>query len=81
MSCTIRVRMLDDQEYSATTEIPRGDYVSSPLTKDEIVDKFKSSVAFSRAITLEKTNRAIDLLERLEKLNDLNDLIATVTPG
>jgi 2-methylcitrate dehydratase PrpD len=81
MSCVIRVRMQDNREYSAATEIPRGDYISQPLTKNEIIAKFKSSVAFSRAIPLENAERAIDLLDRLEKLTDLDALVAALTPG
>jgi 2-methylcitrate dehydratase PrpD len=81
MSCRIRVTTLDNQEYSAYVEVPRGDLTSNPITKDEIIDKFKASAVFSRTVTAEKAKRAIDMLKRLEELKDLTELIAVLTPG
>lgn len=81
MSCRIRVIMLDNKEFSAFVEVPRGDYNSNPITKDEIIAKFKASVAFSRAISADNVSKAIEMLDRLEKLDNLNELIGVLTPA
>jgi 2-methylcitrate dehydratase PrpD len=80
MSCLIRVVTLDNREYSASIDVPRGDYTSNPITKGEIIEKFKTSAAFSRAITGDNAKRAIDMLERLEELKDLTGLINVLIP-
>jgi 2-methylcitrate dehydratase PrpD len=80
MSCRIRVKMKDNREYSAFTEVPRGDYHVSPLTKDEVKGKFRASANFSKAINREKVEKAIYMLERLEQLDNLTDLVAALIP-
>jgi 2-methylcitrate dehydratase PrpD len=80
MSCRIRVITLDNKEFSAFVEVPRGDYNSNPITRDEIIAKFKASAAFSKAIREDNVKKAIDTLDKLEKLNDLTELITLITP-
>lgn len=80
MSSRVRVKMKDGRELSAYTKVPRGDLEVSPPTKDEIREKFRASAAFSKVISQEKAEKALDMFDRLEKLTSVTDLVKTLTP-
>ena len=72
--------MKDGRELSAYTEIPRGDLQKTPITREEIKDKFRASVTFSGAVSCENAEKALNMLDRLEELKNLTDLVKTLTP-
>jgi 2-methylcitrate dehydratase PrpD len=80
MASRIIISMKDGSEFSGSTEVPRGDYRLAPLTQDEIKSKFFTNTAFSGAISLKKSEKALGLLENLEKQDNLTELIAALTP-
>ena len=80
MSSLVRVKMKDGRELSAFTEVPRGDLRVTPITREEIKDKFRASTAFSKAISQENAEKALNMLDGLEELGDLTDLVETLTP-
>ena len=51
-----------------------------PMTGEEIKDKFRASVAFSKAISQESAEKALNMLDRLEELGSVADLVKTLTP-
>lgn len=80
MTSQVIIRMKDGREYAGSTDLPRGDYRFTPLTREEIKNKFFTNVKYSGAITLHKAVKAYDLLNRLEDLDNINELVEALTP-
>jgi 2-methylcitrate dehydratase PrpD len=70
-SVEVVVRMKDGREFSEHTDTWKGDPLSDPLSKDEIIAKFWRQVDFSQTISKEKAGRILDIVERLEKLDNV----------
>ncbi len=79
MTSQVIIRMKDGREYAGLTELPRGDYRLTPLTREEIKNKFFTNVKYSGVITLHKADKAYELLNRLEDLDNINELVETLT--
>lgn len=71
-SAGIRVRMKNGKEYTAFTDIARGDPYIHPVDKKELLEKFWNNITFSKTITTEKAENALNLLENLEQVKDIN---------
>jgi 2-methylcitrate dehydratase PrpD len=71
----IRVRMKNGKEYTAFTDIARGDPIVHPVSKEELLDKFWNNIAFSKTITKKKAENALNMLENLEQVNNISSVI------
>jgi 2-methylcitrate dehydratase PrpD len=71
----VKVRMKNGKEYSEYTNVARGNVISKPLTKEEIVAKYMSQVEFSRTINQTDAEKLLESLERLEELNNINRIV------
>jgi 2-methylcitrate dehydratase PrpD len=67
----VKVRMSDGREFSESTDAPKDDPIRAPMSKEEIIGKFRANVDFSQTVT--KSN-AKELLNRLENLEDIHDV-------
>jgi 2-methylcitrate dehydratase PrpD len=70
----VQVRMKDGKTYSAHTDFPRGDFRRTPLTREEIEDKYRSNVAFSKTISPQNGEKVLDIINNLEELDDVREL-------
>jgi 2-methylcitrate dehydratase PrpD len=70
----IEVHMADGNIHSAETDFPKGDIYRTPLTTDEIRNKFKDNVAFSGHISSDKAEKVIQLVENLENVKDIREI-------
>lgn len=80
LSSLIRVKMNNGREFSEFTDIPRGDFYESPLTKDEIRSKFRASAGFTNIIKIKKVEKALNLIENLEELDNVRVLVKSLIP-
>jgi 2-methylcitrate dehydratase PrpD len=71
----IEVHMADGSVFKAETDFPKGDIYRTPLTTDEIKNKFRDNVAFSARIASDKAEKVIQLVEKLENVNDIREVI------
>lgn len=71
----VTVRMRDGQEWSARVDVPKGDPVHSPLTNEEISEKFRANVAFSKTVPEEAAETALTMLRKLEEMDDVTKII------
>jgi len=55
---------------------PKGEPVKKPLTKAEIVAKFRANVDFSQTVPRDNAEKALRLLEKLEELDNVNKIVA-----
>lgn len=73
------VRVRDGREFRSSVDMPSIDPVHRPLLKSEIRDKYRANAAFSKKISVENANAALDMLENLEEVKDISRLIALVS--
>jgi 2-methylcitrate dehydratase PrpD len=81
LSAGVRIKTKNGQEFSATTEFPRGTLGHNPLTEAEINDKFLANVAFAKAISREKAAKALHLLAKLEELDTITEVMELLKRG
>jgi transcriptional/translational regulatory protein YebC/TACO1 len=67
--------MKDGREFSAHVESAKGHPFENPLTKEEIEDKYRTNVAFAKAVTREKAETALDMLNNLEEIDDITKVV------
>jgi 2-methylcitrate dehydratase PrpD len=70
----IEVHMADGNVFKAETDFPKGDVYRTPLTTDEIKNKFRDNVAFSGRVATDKAEKVIQLVENLEEVKDIREI-------
>ena len=80
MASALRVIKNDGSEYTAESKIPRGDIAGNPISKDELITKFRGNIEFANKHTKENTDRLLELLERLEEMDNINEIIRLLVP-
>ena len=71
----MEVRMRDGAVYQKTVDFPRG-VSENPLTKDEVMDKFRDCISYAGKLLPQKNiNRIISIVSELEDVKDVRDLI------
>jgi 2-methylcitrate dehydratase PrpD len=71
----VNVKMKDGRVFSAYVDTMKGDPLERPISKDEIVEKFRTNVAFSKMISRENAEAVLDLLNQLEAIDDITRLV------
>jgi 2-methylcitrate dehydratase PrpD len=74
-AAAVKVTLKSGKEYSAFTDMPRGEPTADPLTEKELKEKYRSNVAFSKTVSSENAAKAIQLLEKLEDVEDITAVI------
>ena len=70
----IRVRMDDGTVFAAGTAFPKGDIYRTPLTPDEIRGKYRDNAAYSRTVSIENSERALEMVESLEEIDNVRKI-------
>jgi len=60
----VKVKLKNGEEFSESTQTPKGDPVNNPMSKDEIIAKFMANVDFAGTLSKQKTERILALLDR-----------------
>jgi 2-methylcitrate dehydratase PrpD len=71
----VRVKMKDGREFYVSVASAKGDALEKPLTADEIKNKFRDNVAFSKKYTAAQTESVLETLERIEDIDDISQFI------
>jgi 2-methylcitrate dehydratase PrpD len=79
-SARLDIKMKDGREFSEFVDTPKAHPFNSPLSKDEINNKFKSNVDFSQTVTKDNAEKALELLEKLEELDSISKVIDLLVP-
>jgi len=71
----IHVRMQDGRLLRAHTGVARGERNKNPLSREEIKEKFRSNVNYSRTLSTVRAEQALKMVENLEEIKDIKELI------
>lgn len=74
MSTQIEVIMEDGRSLKAATDFPRGDIFLTPLSDEEVRNKFRDNVAYSKTVSAETGEKALKMLENLENIADMREV-------
>jgi 2-methylcitrate dehydratase PrpD len=80
LSAELKVKMNDGREFSEFTDTPKAYPFNSPLSKDEINDKFRANISFSQTVNRDNAEEALKLLENLEELDNINKIAKLLVP-
>jgi 2-methylcitrate dehydratase PrpD len=73
-AATVTVKMKDGRELSAAVDCARGNALKKPLSKDDIVAKYRDNVAFSKTISKSASEKVLGMLNNLEQVGDVSAL-------
>jgi 2-methylcitrate dehydratase PrpD len=65
----VKVKMKGGQEFSET------DVPIAPMSKDDIVTKFKSNIEYAQIITKKNSDKLLNMLENLEEVDDVKKIV------
>ena len=75
LATTVQVRMKDGRELSAHVNVPKGNEIDNPLTREEKRDKFRANVRHSKEVSADNGEKALNLLESLEDIEDVREIV------
>ena len=70
----VTVLLKNGSEYSAYVDYAKGNALHKPLSKAEIIDKFRGNVDFSKTISKENAEKVLDMLINLERVDNITKL-------
>lgn len=71
----VDIVMADGATYHARCDVPKGDIYKSPMSEEEVLDKFYQNIEFSQTLSRENADRVVETVSRLEELDDIGELI------
>jgi 2-methylcitrate dehydratase PrpD len=76
----VTVRLNDGREFRAYEECARGNALKKPLSKAEIIEKFRGNVAFSKTVSAKNADKILEMIENMEKIEDIGRFIKLLVP-
>ncbi len=76
---TVSVRLKDGREFSAHVDMPRGNEIYAPMTREEKREKFRGNLGFSGKVSMGNGEKALSMLEKLEEVDDITKIIRLLT--
>ena len=71
----VKLRLKNGRTFSEYVSTAKGDPLSKPLTKDEIIEKYLQQVEFSQTVKKDRAILAMKKIENLEEVNNLSEII------
>lgn len=75
LTARVEVRLKSGATLVEAVDVPTGDPIEKPLSRSDIVDKFRANVEFSGTVSRDNSERALELLERLEELDTVEKIV------
>jgi len=79
LAAWVRIKMKQGYEYEKQIDMPRGNGIYTPLSKDDMRKKYFDNVAFSKTVSMDNAKKVLDLLEHIEKLDSMGRVIRLLT--
>ena len=80
LGAALKVKMKRGQEFASSVDFPDGYPFSNPMSKERILDKFRSNIKFSQMISMDNAEEWLNLMEELEELDNVRDMIKLLVP-
>jgi 2-methylcitrate dehydratase PrpD len=70
----VKVKMKDGHEFVGRVRYATGHPIFKPLSQQEIEDKFRMNLAFTKMISTSRTEELLDMLKCLEEIDDVKKI-------
>jgi 2-methylcitrate dehydratase PrpD len=71
-SVEVVVKMKDGREYPERTDVWKGDPLTDPMPRNEIISKFYRQIDFSQTVSRDDADRLLNIIDGLEQLDDIS---------
>jgi 2-methylcitrate dehydratase PrpD len=75
-AASVTVRMRDGREYHAHEDVATGHPLEKPLSKEDIVAKFRDNIAFSNTVSKGNAEKILNMIDNLEAVENMSRLVA-----
>ncbi len=75
----VKVKLIDGQELSSRVKAHKGNPLYKPLTTNEIIDKFRQNISFSNTVSIENSEKILELVYHLEEVDDISKMTKLLT--
>jgi aconitate decarboxylase len=75
VSATVKVKMKNGDEFSEHVNVPLGNELDNPLSKEAKIEKYLAGAKFSGKVSRENAEKALKLLDKLEEVKDISKII------
>lgn len=75
----VTVKMKNGRVFSEHLDTLKGDPLESPIPREEIEEKFKTNISFSKMLSRKKAETVLDMLKNLEQIDDITMLTKLLT--
>lgn len=75
LAAKVTINMKNGRVLSAATDTAKGDSIESPLTREELKEKFRNNMAFSKTIRKGNAEEALNMLENLEEVKNVAEIV------
>ena len=75
----VKVTLNDGREFTEWREYAKGDPLHNPMSKDDIIAKFRTNVEFTGKVSKQKADELLETLQNLDKLDSIRNLIPLMT--
>ena len=79
-SSAVRVKMNDGKEYTEQVDVPKGNELENPLTREEKREKYRVNANFSKKVKMDNAEKALGMIEKLEGVKDIREIIKLLVP-
>jgi 2-methylcitrate dehydratase PrpD len=79
-AANVTIRMKDGRKLSTYEECAKGNALKKPLSKEEIEEKFRGNVAFSKTVSKADAEKLLDMLNHIEEIKDINQVVRLLLP-
>jgi 2-methylcitrate dehydratase PrpD len=78
LAAEVEVKM-KGRRYSACVDMPRGHIIYNPLTKQELLEKFRANVTFSQIVAEKNAEKLLSMIEMLEDVDNVAEIIKEIS--
>jgi len=79
LAALVKIKMKEGYEYEKYVDMPKGNGILTPLSAIDMRRKFFDNAEFSKAIPLDRAEKALNLLERIEEVDNIDKIVRLLT--
>lgn len=80
LCATVRIKTKDGRKFSEHINVPKGNELEHPMTREEKREKFLRNANFCGKVPLQNAEKAMDMIERLEEIKDFREIAKLLVP-
>jgi 2-methylcitrate dehydratase PrpD len=77
---SIRIKTKYGNEFTEHVNVPKGNELEHPLTREEKREKFRVNASFCGKVNMKNAEKALGMMEKLEDVKDIREIVALLIP-